>query len=188
MFTDKRKKAFAVGGSAAALVLIAAVAVLLMGGRNAPPPAEPVVSGSGAADVVVSEVPTPAPTPDSSISVPAVEGEKTEPAPTPDPVLDVEKETHVEVNLSEFEKPETPPEPPKVKDESELKNTEQPPVYEKEQVTVEPKPEAQNGQKKDGMIYIEGFGWIKDEGGGTEEQTFGNPGDELTGNMVGQMG
>ena len=36
--------------------------------------------------------------------------------------------------------------------------------------------------------YINGFGWIEDhssEGGGT---TVGNPGDELTGNKVGQMG
>ncbi|MDF1494988.1 DUF6550 family protein [Caproiciproducens sp. CPB-2] len=38
------------------------------------------------------------------------------------------------------------------------------------------------------QTYIDGFGWIEDhssEGGGT---TVGNPGDELTGNKVGQMG
>lgn len=42
-----------------------------------------------------------------------------------------------------------------------------------------------NGEKQ---IYIDGFGWIKDEGGGSQGTTVGNPGDELTGNKVGQMG
>lgn len=42
-----------------------------------------------------------------------------------------------------------------------------------------------NGEKQ---IYILGFGWIKDEGGGAQGTTVGNPGDELTGNKVGQMG
>ncbi len=37
-------------------------------------------------------------------------------------------------------------------------------------------------------FWIPGFGWIKDEGGGSVGTTVGNPGDELTGNKVGQMG
>lgn len=37
-------------------------------------------------------------------------------------------------------------------------------------------------------VWIPGFGWIKDEGGGSVGTTVGNPGDELTGNKVGQMG
>jgi len=37
-------------------------------------------------------------------------------------------------------------------------------------------------------VWILGFGWIKDEGGGSVRTTVGNPGDELTGNKVGQMG
>jgi len=41
-----------------------------------------------------------------------------------------------------------------------------------------------NGEKQ---IYILGFGWIKDEGGGSGT-TIGSPGDELTGNKIGQMG
>ena len=104
-------------------------------------------------------------------------------------MLNVEDGSSAEVNISEFEKPAATPEPPKVKDESALTDSEKPPVYEEEQVVVDGgKPEAENGQKKDGMIYIEGFGWIKDEGGGTIEEPVGNPGDELTGNMVGNMG
>lgn len=42
-----------------------------------------------------------------------------------------------------------------------------------------------NGEKQ---IHILGFGWIKDEGGGSQGTTVGNPGDELTGNKVGQIG
>lgn len=45
----------------------------------------------------------------------------------------------------------------------------------------------QGGEKKDGMIYVPGFGWIKDEGGGGSGTTVGNPDDELTGNKVGSM-
>ena len=37
-------------------------------------------------------------------------------------------------------------------------------------------------------VWILGFGWIKDEGGGSVGTTVGDPGDELTGNKVGQMG
>ncbi|WP_459998497.1 DUF6550 family protein [Paradesulfitobacterium aromaticivorans] len=42
-----------------------------------------------------------------------------------------------------------------------------------------------NGKKQ---IYIDGFGWIKDEGGGSHGTMAGNSNDELTGNKVGQMG
>ena len=37
-------------------------------------------------------------------------------------------------------------------------------------------------------MWIPGFGWIKDEGGGAQGTMVGSPGDELTGNKVGQMG
>ena len=37
-------------------------------------------------------------------------------------------------------------------------------------------------------IWILGFSWVKDEGGGAQGTIVGSPGDELTGNKVGQMG
>jgi len=37
-------------------------------------------------------------------------------------------------------------------------------------------------------MWIPGFGWVKDEGGGSQGTMVGSPGDELTGNKVGQMG
>ena len=42
-----------------------------------------------------------------------------------------------------------------------------------------------NGEKQ---IYIDGFGWIKDEDGGSGGTMVGNPGDELASNKVGIMG
>jgi hypothetical protein len=42
-----------------------------------------------------------------------------------------------------------------------------------------------DGEKQ---VYLLGFGWIKDEGGGNVGTMVGNPGDELTGNKVGVMG
>ncbi|WP_353852888.1 hypothetical protein [Dehalobacter restrictus] len=42
-----------------------------------------------------------------------------------------------------------------------------------------------DGEKQ---IYPLGFGWIKDEGGGSVGTIVGNPGDQLTGNKVGIMG
>lgn len=37
-------------------------------------------------------------------------------------------------------------------------------------------------------MWVPGFGWVKDEGGGSQGTMVGSPGDELTGNKVGQMG
>lgn len=42
-----------------------------------------------------------------------------------------------------------------------------------------------NGKKQ---IYIDGFSWIVDEGGGSHRTMAGNPGDALTGNKVNIMG
>ena len=63
----------------------------------------------------------------------------------------------------------TPPGPPKIEDEIPLTNTDTEPTHTPEQVQPN-KPTASNtpkhGDTKDGMIYINGFGWVKDEGGG----------------------
>ncbi len=43
----------------------------------------------------------------------------------------------------------------------------------------------EDGEKQ---IFLLGFGWIKDEGGGSVGTMVGNPGDQLTGHKVGIMG
>ena len=68
----------------------------------------------------------------------------------------------------------TPPDPPKIEDEMPLTNTDTEPTHTPEQVQPN-KPTASNtpkhGDTKDGMIYINGFGWVKDEGGGGRGET-----------------
>ena len=85
----------------------------------------------------------------------------------------------------------TPPEPPKIEDEEILTNPDKEPTYEPEQVEVKPQPEVpsdtpKHGDKKDGMIYINGFGWVVDEGGGgvgyTDNEMYQN------GNKIGYFG
>lgn len=81
----------------------------------------------------------------------------------------------------------TPPATPEPapKDEHEITGTDNPNVP----PSSTPKPAQpetstpQSGDKKDGKIYIPGFGWVEDEGGGVEVQE----GDfELSGEIVGE--
>ncbi len=83
----------------------------------------------------------------------------------------------IEVNQSfeEVTKSEAPP-PPEITDEKALTDPSEPPQYETEQVEIKPQqteqPEGtpQHGDKKDGMIYINGFGWVSDNGGGSKSE------------------
>ena len=103
-------------------------------------------------------------------------------------VLDINKQQDVKVPITEPQKKPSEPEKPVVKDEKATKNPDKPPVYDKDQTTVEPESsEPKSGDKKDGKVYIPGFGWVKDEGGGGKGVKVGNEGDKLTGNKVGQM-
>ena len=63
----------------------------------------------------------------------------------------------------------TPPEPPKIEDEAMLTNPNTEPTYTPEQLQPDTQTATntpKHGETKDGMIYITGFGWVKDEGGG----------------------
>lgn len=61
----------------------------------------------------------------------------------------------------------TPPPPPKVTDEKAATDPAKPPEYAPEQTKPDTKTDKpKNGDKKDGKIYVQGFGWIVDEGGG----------------------
>ena len=99
------------------------------------------------------------------------------------PVVTTEPATRV-VN-QDFEaatKPTAPP-PPKVKDEAVLTNMDEEPVYEPEVTvvtTAPPSEQPKNGQTSGNQIYIDGFGWVINEGGGgdgyhdSEMKTNGN--------------
>lgn len=80
----------------------------------------------------------------------------------------------VEVDQS-FEaatKPEAAPPPPEVADTAALTDSAEPPKYESEQVEIKPQmteppsDSPKHGDKEDRMIYINGFGWVVDNGGG----------------------
>lgn len=53
---------------------------------------------------------------------------------------------------------------------------------------TEPKPGDKTVIDGEPHVWIPGFGWILDEGGGSVGTMVGNPGDQLTGNKVGIMG
>lgn len=67
-----------------------------------------------------------------------------------------------------------PPEPPKIEDENALTDHTKEPTYSSEQIEITPPDSSTNpninpamhGQRKDGMIFINGFGWVEDHGGG----------------------
>lgn len=97
----------------------------------------------------------------------------------------------IEQNFPEPEKANEPPAPPQIEDREMLTNPDKEPTYDPEQVEVKPQTEApsdtpKHGDKKDGMIYINGFGWVVDEGGGgvgyTDNEMYQN------GNKIGYFG
>lgn len=104
----------------------------------------------------------------------------------------------IEVNQDFSEPEETegalqnePPEPPKIEDEEMLTNPDKEPTYKPEQTEVKPQTQTpsdtpKHGDTKDGMIYINGFGWVVDEGGGGR----GEPAPDMyeNGNKIGYFG
>lgn len=70
----------------------------------------------------------------------------------------------------------TPPPPPEIIDEAVLTNPDVIPEYTPEQTTVvdtsdeHPADTPKHGEKKDGKIYINGFGWVTDNGGGGQAE------------------
>lgn len=110
-------------------------------------------------------------------------------------VIQPEKESGITGTEQEVQKEpvkteeEKPAEPPALSEDADVKNPDTPPVYEDE-----PKDEGgeqpgdgtpSHGDTKDGMIYIDGFGWIPNEGGGGS----GTVADDMyeNGNKIGIM-
>ncbi|OME51796.1 hypothetical protein BSK59_19945 [Paenibacillus odorifer] len=137
------------------------------------------------APVISSEQPSSSP-----VAVPDI---SPQPSPTEAPILQPEKEvTKVEVPISQPKVTSKPTEPakPKVKEPEKVKSSAAPPKYDEKQ--TEPNKETtttpKTGDKNDkGQVYVPGFGWVKDQGGGSQGTIVGTEGDELTGNKVGSM-
>lgn len=135
--------------------------------------------------IVSSEQPSSSP-----IVVPEISPQAT---PSEIPILQPEKEvTKIEVPISKPKATSKPTEPPKpkVKEPEKVKSSAAPPKYEEKQ--TEPNKETATtpkaGDKNDkGQVYVPGFGWVNDQGGGSQGTSVGNEGDELSGNKVGSM-
>ena len=78
----------------------------------------------------------------------------------------------VDQSFAAATKPKVAPPPPEIADNAALNNPAEPPKYESEQIEIKPQvteppsDSPNHGDKKDGMIYINGFGWVVDNGGG----------------------
>ena len=118
------------------------------------------------------------------------ESESTE--ETKELVIEVETENSVESGEQEIQpepkktEDEKPEEPPALTEDVDATEPTTPPAYEKPEDTPPPADDTpKTGDTKDGMIYIEGFGWVVDNGGGGS----GTVADDMyeNGNKVGIM-
>lgn len=201
--TMKTKRGLAVGGGT---VLCAALAILIAT-RFAPEPeaTAPYTSDTSSTPPISVEISTAKREETKPIEIEKPAESIVAPDNSTPIKSDPEKEAanfiedggiEINQNFPESEKTESapqnePPEPPKIEDEEMLTNPDKEPTYEPEQTEVKPQPETpsdtpKHGDKKDDMIYINGFGWIKDEGGGgigyTDNEMYQN------GNKIGYFG
>ena len=127
-------------------------------------------------------------TPDSSSSEPLVvvpdtsKPEATDSQNQTDAVLNVEEEDQVDVNLTDSEKkPETTPPPAPSQEEQQAASEKDEPIVHEPDSN-----QPQTGDTQGGSIYLEGFGWITDEGGGSVQHNIDSDGD--INKQVGNMG
>ena len=170
----KNKKLLSIVGVAAVLLIVIGVSVSMLGKGDQSTGTDPAAAPT---DVTTEDVSQP---PMEETTTPTVEiPDVSAPENTPtqeqaDPVLDVEQEDQVDVDLTDSEKkPETTP--PQAASEN------------NEPIVSNPAAnQPQNGDTQNGSIYIEGFGWIPDEGGGTIQEEIHSDGD--INKQVGIMG
>ncbi len=203
--TMKTKRGLAVGGGT---VLCAALAILIATQfAHEPEATAPDTSDTSSAPAISVQISTAKrdetkpieiekPTeskPDNTISDSApVESDPEKEA------ADFIEDGGIEIN-QDFPEPEKteiapqnePPDPPKIEDEEMLTNPDKEPTYEPEQTEIKPQMETpsdtpKHGDTKDGMIYIDGFGWVVDHGGGG----IGEPAPDMyeNGNKIGYFG
>lgn len=117
------------------------------------------------------------------------ESESTE--ETKELVIEVETENDVESGEQEIQpdpkktEDEKPEEPPALTEDADTTEPTTPPAYEEPEDTTPPADDTpKTGDTKDGMVYVEGFGWLPDEGAGS-----GTNADDMyeNGNKVGIM-
>ena len=107
-------------------------------------------------------------------------------------IIETETENEVESGKQEIQQTpektedEKPEEPPALTEDADTTKPDTPPEYEETEETTPPADNTpSHGDTKDGMIYIDGFGWVPNEGGGGS----GSTADDMyeNGNKVGIM-
>lgn len=178
----KNKKLLAIVGVAAVLLIVIGVSVSMLGKGDQPSGTDPAAAPT---DVITEDVSQP---PEEEIADPTVEvPDVSAPENTPaqeqsDPVLNVEQEDQVDVDLTDSEtKPETTPPPAPSPEEQQAASENNEPI-----VSDPAANQPQNGDTQNGSIYIEGFGWIPDEGGSSVQHNIDSDGD--INKQVGTMG
>lgn len=189
--TDKVKKRFIIAGlGVVCVVLVIAIASQF---KTEEPKDLSVQPSSKVSDAISPGTVIPAPSADP-IKTPEVTVPPIEPTEASTKPADSGDSTGTEQSIqAEVTKPTQPPQ--EVKTDSSktpdgekvdaVKPVEHDKVTKPASSTSPSKPKS--GDKKDGKIYVPGFGWIEDNGGGGSGTTVGNPDDELTGNKVGSM-
>ena len=171
----KTQKRLLVSGLAAICVVLAVAVFSLVGGSGEKDKSN--IANNISNNVTVDDIKTDD---KAGVSVPNITAPTngTESQTSSNVALDIDKQQNVEVPIAETPQKSAEPEKPVVKDAGALKNPDTPPVYDKEQTTVEKKSsEPKSGDKKDGQVYIPGFGWVKDEGGGSQGKVGKSDGD-----------
>lgn len=175
----KTQKRLLVSGLAAICIVLAVVVFSLVGGnreKNKINIAENDISNNVIVDDIKADNKPEVSVPD--VTEAPIGGTKSQASGNENVVLDISKQQDVEVPIAKTPQKPAEPEKPVVKDEAALKNPDTPPVYAKEQTAVEKKSsEPKSGDKKDGKVYIPGFGWVVDEGGGSKGKVGKSDGD-----------
>lgn len=173
----KNQRRLLVSGLAVLCIALAAVLLTFVGGdkKNNPHPAANNMSGKTEVKKIQTpnktEVPVPAVTKTPVTTSSYLQSGK-------DEVLNVDEQQKVEVTVAKTPKKPAEPAKPVIKDKKTLKNPNKKPEYDKSQTTVEPKnSQPKSGYKKNGKVYIPGFGWVKDEGGGGQGKVGKSNGD-----------
>lgn len=183
-----KKNVIITGTSLVCAALVCVTVSRFAGEQNAPP--DRTYAETESAEIVTTVVTTAAPDMKEPEITMTIKSEKA--AETEAPAETVAKPmTEVDRSFEEMTKPATEPPPPAVEDEAALTDPAAPPEYEPAQTTVTAAPESkadtpQHGETKDGKIYINGFGWVKDEGGEVHGETAADM--YQNGNKIGSFG
>lgn len=126
----------------------------------------PVSSLEEESEIVVEE-----PVTEATVSMPDSEPEE----PDEELVIETEPETVNDGNEQQLQETpektekEKPEEPPKVTEDTDISNPNTEPTYEEEpeeEKNTPSEPASSHGQEQGGKIYIDGFGWVTNHGGG----------------------